>query len=149
MNSVCSRNSPQPFLDPPKSEWQDGQRQINKAGKCIRVNTAFWTILRDGVSVQNLCAVCIEFAFGRLVVMTTQASWLAQVELGVLIGQRTCWLMTEARESIDSPHAKSDRLHVCRDIRQLVTTVPCFFRENGACLNFLRAQDVGCENGQE
>ncbi len=28
-NSVCSRNSPQPCLDPPKSEWHDGQRQIN------------------------------------------------------------------------------------------------------------------------
>ncbi len=35
-NSVCSRYSPQPCLDPPKSEWHDGQRQINEAGKCIR-----------------------------------------------------------------------------------------------------------------
>ncbi len=30
-NSVCSRNSPQPCLDPPKSKWHDGQRRINEA----------------------------------------------------------------------------------------------------------------------
>ncbi len=32
--SVCSRNIPQPCLDPPKSEWHDGQRRINESGKC-------------------------------------------------------------------------------------------------------------------
>ncbi len=38
-----------------------------------------------------------------------------QVGRGVLIGQRACWLMTKARESIDSLRAKSYRLHSCRD----------------------------------
>ncbi len=49
---VCSTNSPQPCLDPPKSELHDGQRRINEAGKCSRENTSFWTILRGGVRVQ-------------------------------------------------------------------------------------------------
>ncbi len=51
-NSVCSRNSPQPSLGPPKSEWHDGQRQINEAGKCIRENTTLRTKFRGGVRVQ-------------------------------------------------------------------------------------------------
>ncbi len=55
--------------------------------------------------------------------MTTQASWLAQVGDGVLIGQRACWLMTLARESIDNPRAKSDRLQACADKWQLAATV--------------------------
>ncbi len=93
-NSVCSRNSPQPCLDPPKSEWHDGQRQINEAGNCIRENTALRTKFRGGVWVQAChAAVWIEIVFGRLGVMTTQASWLAQVGSGALIGQRACWLM--------------------------------------------------------
>ncbi len=33
------RNSPQPCLDPPKSEWHDGQRRINDAGTFIREKT--------------------------------------------------------------------------------------------------------------
>ncbi len=41
---------------------------------------------------------------------------------GALIGQRACGLMTLARESIDSPRAKSDRLHVGRDKWQLAAT---------------------------
>ncbi len=77
-NSVCSRNSPQPCLDPHKSEWHDGQRQINEAGKCIRENTAWRTKFRGGARVEACqAAVWIEFAFGRLGVMTTRASWLA------------------------------------------------------------------------
>ncbi len=72
---VCSTNNPQPCLDPPKSKWHDGQRQINEAGKCISENTAFETIRRGGVPVQACrVAVCIEFDFGHLGVMTTQAS---------------------------------------------------------------------------
>ncbi len=115
-NSVCSRNSPQPCLGPPISKWHDGQRRINEVGKCIRENTAF----RGGVRVLAChAAVCIEFSFGRLGVMTTQASWLVQVGNVALIGQRTCWLMTQARESIDSPSGKSDRLHACRRKWQL------------------------------
>ncbi len=67
-----------------------------------RENTAFWTILRGGVRVQAWhAAVWIEFAFGRLGVITTQASWLAQMGCGVLIDQRACWLMMYARESIE------------------------------------------------
>ncbi len=63
-NSVCSRNSPQPCLDSPKSEWHDGQRHINEAGKCIRENTALRTKFRGGVRVQAChAAVWIEFAF--------------------------------------------------------------------------------------
>ncbi len=50
--SVCSRNSPQPCLDPPESEWHDGQRRINEAGKCIRTNTALRRKFRGGVRVQ-------------------------------------------------------------------------------------------------
>ncbi len=46
---VCSRNGPQPCLDPPKSKWHDGQRRINEAGKCIRENTALRTKFRGGV----------------------------------------------------------------------------------------------------
>ncbi len=56
-NSVCSRTSPQPCLDPPKSEWHNGQRQINEAGKCIRENTALRTKFRGGVRVQACHAV--------------------------------------------------------------------------------------------
>ncbi len=66
-NSVCSRNSPQPCLDPSKSEWHDGQRQINEAGKCIRENTALRTKFKGGVRVQAChAAVWIEFAFWPL-----------------------------------------------------------------------------------
>ncbi len=58
-SSVCSRNSPQPCLDPPKSEWHDGQMQINEAGKCIRENTALRTKFRGDVRVQAChAAVC-------------------------------------------------------------------------------------------
>ncbi len=93
--SICSINNLQPCLDPPKSKWPDGQRRINEAGKCIRENTAFWTILRSGVRVQAChAAVWIVFAFGREGVMTTHASWLAQVGRGVMTGQRARWLMT-------------------------------------------------------
>ncbi len=37
---------------PPESDWHDGQRQINEAGKCIRENTALRTKFRGGVRVQ-------------------------------------------------------------------------------------------------
>ncbi len=62
--------------------------------------------------------VWIEFVFGRLGVMTTQASWLAQVGRGVLIGQRVLAI----DESVDIPRAKSDQLHACRDKWQLAAT---------------------------
>ncbi len=52
-------------------------------------------------------------------VMTTQATWLAHVGRGVLIGQRECRPMTLTRESIDSPRARSDRLRAYRDKWQL------------------------------
>ncbi len=87
--------APQPCLNPAKSKWHDDDTWINEAGKWIRENTALKTKLRGGVRVQAYHAtVCLEFAFGRLCVMTTQASWLAQVGSSALIGQRTCWLMT-------------------------------------------------------
>ncbi len=74
-NSVCSRNNPQLCLDPPKSKLHDGQKRINEVGKWTRENTAFWTILRGGVRVQaRRVAVWIVLIFGRLAVMTTQAS---------------------------------------------------------------------------
>ncbi len=41
----------------------------------------------------------------------------------VLIGQHACWLVTLARESIDSPPAKSNRLQVCRGKWQLAATM--------------------------
>ncbi len=86
----------------------------------LGIYTALRTKFRGGVRVQAChAAVCIEFAFGRLGVMTTQASWLAQGGRGVLVGQRTWWLMTLARESIDSSRAKSDRLHACMQKWQL------------------------------
>ncbi len=43
------------------------------------------------------CRTCSGVPRGcasRIRLMTTQASWLAQVGGGVLIGQRACWLMT-------------------------------------------------------
>ncbi len=43
---------------PPKSEWHDGQRQINETGKCIRENTALRTKFRGGVRVQA-CHVAV------------------------------------------------------------------------------------------
>ncbi len=74
-NSVCSRNSSQSCLDPPKSEWHNGQRRINEAGKFIRENTALRMKFGVGVRVQAChAAVWIEFAFDRLGVSTTQAS---------------------------------------------------------------------------
>ncbi len=36
----CSRNSSQPCLDPPKSEWHGGQRQIMGTQACIGKDTA-------------------------------------------------------------------------------------------------------------
>ncbi len=46
----------------PKSKWHDDEGQINEAGKCIRENTTFWTILGDGVRVQAChAAVWIRF----------------------------------------------------------------------------------------
>ncbi len=38
--------------------------------------------------------LCLKFAFGRLCVLIAQASWLAQVERGDLIGPHACRLMT-------------------------------------------------------
>ncbi len=32
--------TPKHVLIPPQSEWLDGQKRINKSGKCIRKNTA-------------------------------------------------------------------------------------------------------------
>ncbi len=58
--SACSRNSPPPDIDSPKSKWHDFQRQINKVGKWIMVNTAFWTILRVCVSVLLSHAVLLN-----------------------------------------------------------------------------------------
>ncbi len=61
-----------------------------------------------GVHVKAWRAVVwIEFAFCRLGVTNAQASWLAQVGRGVLIGQSACGLLTFAREAIDSTHAGS------------------------------------------
>ncbi len=51
-NSACSRNSPQPCLDHPKSKWHDGQRWINEAEKCIMGNTVLRTKFRSVVCVQ-------------------------------------------------------------------------------------------------
>ncbi len=129
----------------PKSEWHDGQRRINDAGKCTRENKAFWTILRSGVRIQTChAAVWIELAFGQLCVITTQTSWLAQVGSGALIGQCTCWLMLKARESLDSPLAKNDRLHACRRKRQLQYLVMpaskiivAFFPAYDVCFSFI------------
>ncbi len=36
----------------PKSEWHDGQRRINEAGKCIRENTALRAKFRGGVRIR-------------------------------------------------------------------------------------------------
>ncbi len=71
----AQRKTPSHVSLPPKSKWHVGQRRINETGKCITENTAFSMVLRAGVRVR-LCrvAVCIEFAFDRLGVMTTQAS---------------------------------------------------------------------------
>ncbi len=51
----------------------------------------------------------IEFAFGRLGVMTNQASLLAQVGRGVLIGQSVFRLLSFALEATNSLCAWSDR----------------------------------------
>ncbi len=59
---------------PPKSEWHDGQRWVNEVGKCVSENRALRTKFRGGVRVQAWhAAVLIEFAFGRLGVITTHA----------------------------------------------------------------------------
>ncbi len=55
-------------------------------GKCLRENSGRVQACR--------AAVGLEFAFGRLGVMTTHA----------------CRLMTQARESIDSPRAVIDQV---------------------------------------
>ncbi len=55
----------------------------------------FTRYLLGGVRVQVCNAsVCLEFAFGRLGVMTTKASCLAQMGRDVLICQHACSLMT-------------------------------------------------------
>ncbi len=81
----------QPLGHVPIPQNRNGEmaKYINGAGKFIRENTAFWTILRGGVCVQ-VCraAVCLEFALGRLSVRNAHASWLAQMGCGILIGQR-------------------------------------------------------------
>ncbi len=43
---------------PPNQKWHIDQRRINEAGKCIRENTAFLTVLRDVVRVQ-LCHAAV------------------------------------------------------------------------------------------
>ncbi len=60
---------------PPKSKWHDGHRRVHEAGKCIRESTALRTKFRGDVRVQ-VChaAVYLEFAFGRLGVITIQVS---------------------------------------------------------------------------
>ncbi len=50
--SAYARHSPHPCLDPPKSEWHDGLRRINEAGRCIKKNTALRTKFKGDVSVQ-------------------------------------------------------------------------------------------------
>ncbi len=102
-------NKPYPYLVPTKAKWHNGQKWINETRKFIGKNTAFWPML----SVQLWrSAVWIGFAFGRLGVTYAQASWLAQVGRGVLIGQSACRLLASAREAIDSTRAgTSGRLH--------------------------------------
>ncbi len=74
----------------PQIKMAQWPKADNKEGK-----TAFWAILRGGVRVQAWhVAVCLELVFGRLSVMTTQSSRLAQVGRGVLSGQRACLLMS-------------------------------------------------------
>ncbi len=67
---------------------------------------------------------------------------------GVLIGasgqRRSDWparllANDEARESIDSPRAKRDRLHVCKGKWQLATSVPFLFVHRCAGLDTLGA----------
>ncbi len=61
---------------------------------------------RDGTIVQAWrAAVWVEVAVGHLGVTDAQASFLAQVERGVLIGQSACRLLTFAREVIDCKRA--------------------------------------------
>ncbi len=64
-------------------------------GKMYWETTALRTKFRGGVRVQACyAAVLIEFAIGRLGVMTTRASLLAQMGRGALTGKRACWQMT-------------------------------------------------------
>ncbi len=78
----------------------------------------------------------MEFAFGRLDLITTQVYRLGQVGRNVLIG--ACSLMTYARRSIDSPRARGDRLHACRHKWQLAVTSAT---HNGASSCFTLAKN--------
>ncbi len=75
---ICERNSFVLRISPgmprsPKSKWQ---RRIYGTGKLYSDNTAPWTMLRDGVSVNTWrSAVYLEFAFDRLFLTYDQASW--------------------------------------------------------------------------
>ncbi len=46
---LCNINNALKYV----SEWHDGQRQMNEAGKCIRENSALRTKFRGGVRVQG------------------------------------------------------------------------------------------------
>ncbi len=76
-NQFVLGTTPNMFRPLPQVIMAHVQKRINKAGKCIRKNTALWTILRGGVRVKAChAAVCPEFALWSSGVMTVQASWL-------------------------------------------------------------------------
>ncbi len=79
-----------PSLDPPKSKWHDGQRQINEGKYSLKNEIQRWRP-SSGMPRGRVNRIRL---FGRFGVITTQASKLVQVGDGVLIGQRTWWLMT-------------------------------------------------------
>ncbi len=125
--SVCFYVQPPAIPRSPKSTRHDCQRQINEAGKCIRDNTAFWTIFPDGARVEACrMAVSIEFAFAHLGVMTIMSSWLAQIRRGVLIGQHWCWLMTIKHRRVVSSSVQGHVAASCCNTLVNNLLKPCF-----------------------
>ncbi len=108
---VCSRNSPQPCLDLPKSKWHDGQSQINEAGKYFRENAAFWT--------WHSCSGVPRGCVNRIRLWPLRRDDHSGVLIGAGGERRPDW---PAHVLTNGVSMRIDRLHACRHKWQLATT---------------------------
>ncbi len=112
--SCNNSHAPQPCLDPPKSKWHDGQRRINEAGKYG---------LLSGVTSWRSCSCVPRGCVNRIRLWPLRRDYRSGVLIGTSGEQRSDWpvhvLANDVSTRIDSPRAKSNRLHACRHKWQL------------------------------
>ncbi len=106
---VCSRNSPQQCLYPPKSEWHDGQIRINEVGKYILGKHS----LLDEIT--SWCSLWRDDHSGILIGAggTRRPDWRERVLANDV-----------SRRIVPLSAAKNNRLHACRHKWRVAATVP-------------------------